>query len=204
MATPLSLGKFWTAANVLSLFRVALAAPVVPLVLQERNPTWILGLILLAALTDWFDGRVARWSDTVSNWGKILDPLCDKAAILLIGLALVLSGDLPVWFVAVVVLRDGLIVAGSTVLARRIGEVKMSMRSGKVAVTAMAITLLAALLGADEPVMNFCIWATVVLMTYSFALYLGRYISLVRAAGAAVGDDSSASAQLADTHLAKE
>ena len=188
----------------LSLFRVALAAPVVPLVLQERNPTWILGLILLAALTDWFDGRVARWSDTVSNWGKILDPLCDKAAILLIGLALVLSGDLPVWFVAVVVLRDGLIVAGSTVLARRIGEVKMSMRSGKVAVTAMAITLLAALLGADEPVMNFCIWATVVLMTYSFALYLGRYISLVRAAGAAVGDDSSASAQLADTHLAKE
>lgn len=204
MAPPLTLGKFWTAANVLSLFRVALAAPVVPLVLQERNPTWILGLILLAALTDWFDGKVARWSNTVSNWGKILDPLCDKAAILLIGLALVLNGDLPVWFVAVVVLRDGLIVAGSTVLARKIGEVKMSMRSGKVAVTAMAVTLLAALLRADQPVMDFCIWATVVIMTYSFALYLVRYISLVRAAGAAAGDDSPASAKLADPHLAKE
>lgn len=185
----------------LSLLRVGLAAPVVPLVLQERNPTWILGLILLAALTDWFDGKVARWSNTVSNWGKILDPLCDKAAILLIGLALVLRGDLPIWFVGAVVLRDGLIVAGSAVLARKIGDVKMSMSSGKVAVTAMAITLLAALLRADEPVMDFCLWATVVLMTYSFVLYLGRYVSLVRAGGvapAATGDDSPALPDLTD------
>ena len=199
MATPITLGKFWTAANVLSLLRVALATPVVPLVLKESDPTWILGLILLAALTDWFDGKVARWSNTVSNWGKILDPLCDKAAILLIGLALVLRGDLDAWFVAVVVLRDGLIVAGSAVLARRIGQVKMSMRSGKVAVTAMAITLLAALLRLDDSMMDYCIWATVVLMIYSFALYLRRYIALVRAGG-----NVPANPGLSDTGLANQ
>ena len=174
------LGKFWTVANVLSLLRAALAIPVALLILQEAPVAWILGLILLSALTDWFDGNLARWSRTVSNWGKVLDPLCDKAAILIISLALVLRGDLPVWFVGAVILRDVLIVTGSIPLTKRIGEVKMSIQSGKIAVTAMAITILAGLLQADPPVMEACIWTTLVLMAYSFALYLVRYFKLVR------------------------
>ena len=174
------LGKFWTIANMLSLIRVVLAIPVTYLILVDGSVGWILGLIVLAGLTDWFDGHLARWSHTVSNWGKVLDPLCDKAAAILISVALVVRGDLPVWFVGIIALRDGLIVLGSVLLTRRIGEVKMSIWWGKVAVTALAVTLLAALLKADAPVMQFCIWFTLAMMLYSFTLYVLRYLRLWR------------------------
>ena len=157
-----------------------MAIPIGVLIVQDASEELIFGLILLAGLTDWLDGKLARWSRSVSNWGKVLDPLCDKVAIFVISLALVLDGTLPLWFALVVVARDLLIVLGSIVLTRRIGEVQMSIRSGKVAVTAMAVTILAALLGADSPIMNFCIGSTVALMTYSFILYIARFVSLVR------------------------
>ena len=177
---PLRLGTFWTLANLMSLLRAVLAVPVGLLILRDASTEWILGLILLAGLTDWLDGNIARWSKSVSTWGKVLDPLCDKVAILIISLALVVSGELPLWFALLVVVRDLLIVLGSFVLTRKIGEVQMSIRSGKVAVTAMALTILAALLRADDPVMSFCIWGTVILMAYSFSLYIARFVSLIR------------------------
>ena len=178
------LGQFWTVANMLSLFRVVLAIPITYLILVDGWVGWILGLILLAGLTDWFDGKVARLSHTVSNWGKVLDPLSDKAAMLMVSVALVIRGDLPIWFVGIIMVREVLTVLGSVLLTRRISEVKMSTWSGKVAITAMAVTVLAALLKADAPILQFCIWLTLALMLYSFALYLLRYLKLWRTAPA--------------------
>lgn len=176
------LGKFWTAANFLSLLRVLIAVPITILILTSGSVTLIVVLLLLAAITDWFDGYLARWSKTVSNWGKVLDPLCDKAAVLLISVALVIHGDLPLWFVGLVLLRDVLIVVGSVVLTRRISEVKMSIWWGKLAVSAMALTLLAAILRADEPILQTCIWVTTALMLTSYAIYTIRFIRLIRTA----------------------
>lgn len=175
------LGKFWTAANFLSLLRVLIAIPITILILTSGSVRLIVVLLLLAAITDWFDGNLARWSKTVSNWGKVLDPLCDKAAVLLVSAALAINGDLPLWFVGLVVLRDVLIVAGSIVLTRRISEVKMSIWWGKLAVSAMALTLLAAILRADEPILQTCIWVTTVLMLISYAIYAVRFVRLLRA-----------------------
>ena len=174
------LGKFWTVANILSLFRVVLAFPVTYLILVDGSVAWILGLILLAVLTDWFDGNLARWSHTVSNWGKVLDPLCDKAAAILVTVALVIRGDLPIWFVGIIALRDILIVIGSIMLTRRVSEVFMSIWWGKVAVTALAVTVLAALLKADPPILQFCIWLTLALMLYAFVLYVLRFLRMWR------------------------
>jgi len=182
------LGQFWTVANMLSLARVVLAIPVTYLILIDGSVGWILGLILLAGLTDWFDGNLARWSHTVSNWGKVLDPLSDKTAMLMVSVALVIRGDLPIWFVGIIALREMLIVVGSVLLTRRISEVKMSMWWGKVAITAMAVTVLAALLKADPPVLQFCIWLTLALMLYSFTLYNLRYLRLWRTGREAPAD----------------
>ena len=165
----------------LSLFRIVLAIPITYLILIDGSVGWILGLILLAGLTDWFDGHLARWSHTVSNWGKVLDPLSDKATALMVSGALVIRGDLPIWFVGIVMVRDVLIVLGSVLLTRRIGQVQMSIWWGKVALTALAVTVLAALLKADPPILRFCIWLTVALMLYSFVFYLLRYRKLWRA-----------------------
>ena len=176
------LGKFWTVANFLSLLRVVIAIPITILILTSGSVTLIVVLLLLAAITDWFDGTLARWSKTVSNWGKVLDPLCDKAAVLLISVALVIHGDLPLWFVGLVVLRDVLIVVGSVVLTRRISEVKMSVWWGKLAVSAMALKIPAAIFLGDEPILQTCIWVTTALMLISYAIYTVRFIHLVRVA----------------------
>lgn len=174
------LGRFWTIANMLSMLRLVLVVPITYLILTDGPLTWLFGLILLALVTDWFDGRVARWSRTVSEWGKVLDPLADKVAGAAVVLALVVRGTLPLWFLSVIVARDVAIILGGVVLARRTGQVVMSAWMGKVAVTALALTVLAALLRADEPILTTCIWITTGLMVYSFVLYAARFARLMR------------------------
>jgi len=175
------LGRFWTLANMLSMIRLLLVVPIAYLILTDGPLGWLFSLILLALMTDWFDGRVARWSGTVSEWGKVLDPLADKAAGAAIVMALVVRGSLPVWFLSVLVLRDALIVLGGVVLARRTGQVVMSAWMGKVAVTALSVTVLAALMRADVPVLLYCVWITTALMGYSFVLYALRFVRLMKA-----------------------
>ena len=174
------LGKFWTAANMLSIVRLILVVPITYLILTDGSLSWLFGLIALAVVTDWFDGRVARWSKTVSEWGKVLDPLADKVAAAAVVIALVINGVLPAWFLAVSVSRDIIIVGGGVLLARKTGRVVMSVWMGKVAVTALAITVLAALMRADEPVLQACVWITTGLLVYSFILYAVRFTHLMR------------------------
>ncbi len=180
------LGKFWTAANILSLSRVVLAVPATYLTLagaylfEGVAGTWLFVLILLMILTDWFDGKLARWSHTVSNWGKVLDPLADKFAALALILALVIRGSLPVWFLGFVLARDVVLVLGAVLIRRRIGHVVMSIWWGKVAVNALALTVLVSLLDPDPPVLQVFIWLTVALMLYAFVLYVFQGLRLWR------------------------
>jgi len=148
------------------------------------GPTsWLLGLIVVAAITDWFDGRLARWSHTVSDWGKVLDPLADKVMAVAVTGALVfrpVEPTLPLWFAALVLGRDATIVTGGILVAKRTNKVVMSLWAGKVAVTALAVTVVAALLRADPPVMQACIWITTALLLYSLGLYVLRGLRVRR------------------------
>jgi len=168
----------------LSMVRLVLVFPVMWLILVDGGLLWIMSLVLVAVATDYFDGRVARWSHTESAWGKVLDPLADKMAAGLVVLALVIRGMLPTWFVVLIIVRDLLILGGGVLISRRTGEVPASMWAGKIAVTATAITILAALLRADPEVLRFCLLATTVLLGWSFLRYMGRYTAImVRGAG---------------------
>ncbi|HEX7070342.1 MAG TPA: CDP-alcohol phosphatidyltransferase family protein, partial [Rhodothermales bacterium] len=177
------LGKFWTVANALSLVRLLLVIPVTYLILTGGSAAYLWALLAAVVVSDFFDGRVARWSHTVSEWGKVLDPLADKAAAIAVTLALVVRNTeptIPIWFVALVAGRDVLIVLGGFWLARKRSVVVMSTMTGKIAVTAIALTIVATLLGADPDVMAFCIWTTTVLLIVSFVAYATRYVRLMR------------------------
>ena len=188
------LGRFWTVANVLSLFRLILVVPVTYLILVDGPRAWLFGLLLFGAATDWVDGRVARWSGTVSEWGKVLDPLADKAAAAMIVMALVVRGSLPPWFLALIVVRDSTIVLGGVVLARRTGHVAMSAWSGKVAVTVLSLTVLAALFQVEPPVLQIGVWATSALLVLSATQYLLRMLRLLRGDAPEEGDFAETSA----------
>ncbi len=176
-------GRFWTMPNVLSMMRLVLIIPMVWLIVTEGSLFWIMIIVVLAIASDYFDGRIARWSNSVSEWGKVLDPFADKVGGGAVIAALTIQGSLPWWFLIAMASRDFVIFIGGGILRAKTGQIVMSMWSGKVAVTAVAITALAALLRADPPVLEFCLWASTVLLAYSFLRYMVRFFSILGSAG---------------------
>jgi CDP-diacylglycerol--glycerol-3-phosphate 3-phosphatidyltransferase len=171
------LGTYWTVPNVLSTIRIGLVIPIAYLVWIDGPFGWLVGLVVLAVLSDWFDGRIARWTRTVSEWGKVLDPIADKLGALLIVTAFTFRGvdpQFPFWFFGLIIGRDVLIVLGGLLVARYTGGIATSTWMGKAAVTWLAITVLAGILRADAPILEFCLWITAGLMVASFLIYLFR------------------------------
>ncbi|WP_169944112.1 CDP-diacylglycerol--glycerol-3-phosphate 3-phosphatidyltransferase [Microbispora sp. H11081] len=104
----------WNIANVLTIARLAIV-PVFIVFMFAEGQAWrlaALGVFLLASLTDQLDGWLARKYALITDFGKIADPIADKA---LIGAALVsLSwlGEVPWWVTLVIIARE----AGVTLL----------------------------------------------------------------------------------------
>ena len=71
----------------------------------------VAGAILLGFLgaTDWVDGQLARRLGQVSNLGKLLDPTADRLLVVAGVIAAILSHAIPIWLVAVVLLREILV-----------------------------------------------------------------------------------------------
>ena len=185
------LGRFWTIPNMLSIARIFLTIPITYLILTDGSIVWILSLIALAVCTDWFDGVVARWAKSVSEWGKVLDPLADKISASSVVLALVIQNKIPLWFLLVIVTRDILILIGGAVAAHRLRVVLMSNLWGKVAVFMLSVTVLWALLEADRPLFQISMWITTVLFVFSFVLYVIRFIDVMSGNQLKNGEDES-------------
>ncbi len=190
------MGTFWTAANMLSLSRVVLVVPIAGLVYSGGAIGLTFALIGVAIATDWFDGRVARWSDTVSEWGKVLDATADKLAAAAVTLALLLrpaeaGPSLPLWFVALAIARDVLLATGGLVQSRRLGRFTSSLWSGKVAVTALAVTVTAALLKAPGAIMEALVGLTAAVMAYSIVKYGVRFVAILRHGAGALETDGT-------------
>lgn len=108
LAAPLSPASAWNIANALTVFRLALV-PVFCIALfwdggHQDGWRWVaFGVFAVASYTDRIDGQIARSRNLVTAFGKLADPIADKAltGAALIGLSLL--GDLP-WYVTVVVL----------------------------------------------------------------------------------------------------
>jgi CDP-diacylglycerol--glycerol-3-phosphate 3-phosphatidyltransferase len=129
--------KILTLSNALSLLRIVLFLPFV--YFYERDEKVIaFVVVLLAIATDWFDGRAARWTNTVSELGKVLDPLADKLSAALMGLYLLYRGELPLWFVALVVVRDAIIFLGGIYAKQKKHVITTSLPAGKWAVGFLA------------------------------------------------------------------
>ncbi len=98
-----------TLANWITLSRLVVAPVIIGWLAVDHAAVsrWgCLGLFLVAALTDWLDGYVARRWNQVSDLGKILDPLVDKLLVLAPLLALVQLQLIPAWSVFLILLRE--------------------------------------------------------------------------------------------------
>ncbi|MEY2529039.1 MAG: CDP-diacylglycerol---glycerol-3-phosphate 3-phosphatidyltransferase [Verrucomicrobiota bacterium] len=87
-------------------------------------------VFLLAGVTDFFDGEVARRYGSVTNFGKLMDPLVDKIMMAAAFISLVPLGAIPAWAATAVVARDFLI-TGLRLMASARGQVLPAERLGK-------------------------------------------------------------------------
>lgn len=102
---------FSTFANTLSVIRIVLSPVFLLLIIVDNSllRQISLAVFLVAALTDWYDGVIARRSGTVTNLGKFLDPLADKFLTSSAFIAFALLHYVYWWMVIVIVFRDLLI-----------------------------------------------------------------------------------------------
>ena len=94
--------------NQLTVLRIILTPIFFILLLSEDTllKQIALGIFLLAAITDWYDGWLARKFNYITNWGKVWDPLADKILTSAAFIALVILGIVELWMVVVILLRD--------------------------------------------------------------------------------------------------
>ena len=124
--------------NVLTVMRIMLVPVLVVALLGNTPEGDVLAAIVfaLASLTDFIDGYLARTRDSITNFGKLMDPLADKLLIIAALISLVSLHRLPAWIamviitreLAVTVLRLGATQAGVVIAASMFGKVKTCLQ----------------------------------------------------------------------------
>ncbi|MCF8240042.1 MAG: CDP-diacylglycerol--glycerol-3-phosphate 3-phosphatidyltransferase [Melioribacteraceae bacterium] len=104
--------------NQLTVLRIILTPVFVYLFLSEEPllKQISLGVFIIAAITDWYDGWLARKFNYITNWGKFLDPLADKILTSAAFLAFVFLDVLDLWMVLIIIIRD-MVITGIRVFA---------------------------------------------------------------------------------------
>jgi cardiolipin synthase len=109
--------------NILTAFRLLLVPPVVVLMLKDEFMPALV-LFAVAGFSDAVDGFLARRYNWTSRIGGLMDPLADKLLMVSSYLTLGWLGLLPVWLVALVIVRDLVIVTGAVIYNARIEQVE--------------------------------------------------------------------------------
>src|SRR5882757_3342296 len=101
--------RVWTVPNLLSMLRLAGVPVFLWLVLGPQADAWALVLLMVAGVTDYLDGYLARRLGQTSQLGQILDPVADRLYILAVVIGLALRDIVPWWFAVILPLRDVLL-----------------------------------------------------------------------------------------------
>lgn len=105
---------------------------------------------VLASLTDWLDGALARKYQLITNFGILMDPLADKILTCSAFIAFVGSGYLPAWMVVIVVGRE-LAITGLRLLAASKNLVLAAERFGKHKTISQMVAIIAILVMVSYP-----------------------------------------------------
>ncbi len=141
--------------NLLSASRLFATILVFALVLVNQPWAFLLATVLfvLASLTDFFDGYLARRLRLVSSFGAFLDLTADKVFVSAILIALVQIGLVPAWMVFVIVTREFLVTSLRSIAAEKGKKIPASIWGKQktfITLVAMAVLLLAKGLGAHQ------------------------------------------------------
>jgi len=185
----------WTLANCLTYGRLVAVPVVVALLFWPDEPSarfGALGVYILAAITDYLDGYVARTYDQSSALGRMLDPIADKLLVAACLLMLAADQTIQSWtlWAAIVILCREILVSG---LREYLAELKVGVPVSRVAKWKTTLQLIA--IGflvagpAGESILPGTIWAGTALLWIAAALTLYTGWDYMRAGIKHVIDD---------------
>ncbi|MGW7073705.1 CDP-diacylglycerol--glycerol-3-phosphate 3-phosphatidyltransferase [Streptomyces sp. NPDC054866] len=201
-AAAVNQASVWNVANLLTVIRLLLVPGFVMLLLADGGydpawRAWAWAAFAVAMITDLFDGHLARTYNLVTDFGKIADPIADKAIMGAALICLSYLGDLPWWVTGVILGRE----LGITLLrfwVIRFGVIPAS-RGGKMKTlwqgTAAGMYVLA--LTGPLATLRFWVMAVAVVLTVLTGLDYVRQAILLRRQGLAEAREASAASAAA-------
>ena len=164
--------------NKLTLARVIMVPFFILAFLKGYYPVSLV-LFCAASVTDYFDGKIARERNLVTNFGKIMDPLADKILVYS-ALCLFIESDLIRAWMLILILAREFIIAGMRTVAASEGRVLAAGMSGKIKTVLQMFAVIAYLLALSVPKVqttvmlaaNIIFWAALVMTVYSGCEYV--------------------------------
>ncbi|MFI9615278.1 CDP-diacylglycerol--glycerol-3-phosphate 3-phosphatidyltransferase [Streptomyces sp. NPDC052023] len=189
-AAAVNQASVWNIANLLTMLRLLLVPGFVALMLADGgyDPAWrslAWAAFAIAMITDLFDGHLARTYNLVTDFGKIADPIADKAIMGAALICLSALGDLPWWVTAVILGRElgitllrFLVIRYGVIPASRGGKLKTLTQGVAVGMYVLALTGWLATL-------RFWVMAAAVVLTVATGLDYVRQAIVLRRQGIA-------------------
>lgn len=139
-------------------------------------------IFLIAALSDFVDGYIARKQNLITNFGKFMDPLADK---LLVSAALICFVEfdlLPSWIAFIIIARE-FIISGFRLVASDNGVVIAASWWGKIKTNLQMIMSVMLIINLDNPIINILeqivIYLALILTIISLVDYIVKNISIL-------------------------
>ncbi|WP_283678613.1 CDP-diacylglycerol--glycerol-3-phosphate 3-phosphatidyltransferase [Lentilactobacillus sp. Marseille-Q4993] len=129
LALPSMLGSFTVAGTVLTTQRLIAAI-----------------IFVVASLTDFLDGQIARRNHLVTNFGKFADPLADKMLVITAFVFLVELNMAPAWVIAIIICRELAVTGLRLIVVENDGEVIAAAWPGKIKTTTQMLAIIILLL----------------------------------------------------------
>ena len=180
--------RILTVPNAISVARLAGVPVFLWLVLGPQLDGWAVALLIVAGVSDWLDGKIARAWNQQSRLGQVLDPAADRLYIAATVIGLAVRGIIPWWLVGLLVAREVMLGAALLVLRQRgYGPLQVSL-VGKTATLCLLYAFPLLFLGSDSgPLAQaariigwaFAIWGSA-LYWWAAGLYLVQTARLTR------------------------
>ena len=147
----------------------------------DANRYISLALFVVASVTDWFDGYLARKNNLVTNFGKFMDPLADKLLVCSAMICMIELNRLPAWFVIIIIGRE-FIISGFRLIAAENGIVIAANYWGKFKTASQMIMFILLILHFDGifvTLEQLFIWLSLALTIISLITYIWQNKSVL-------------------------
>lgn len=176
-----------THPNTLTLFRIASAPIIVVLLMMPNRWTAMLSGVVfsIAAVTDYFDGYLARRYGLVSNLGKVMDPVADKLMVSSAMIMLSALGWMPAWIACIIIGRELAVTGLRNIIAQNKMDVSASSlgkyKTGFQIAAIIPLMFHYPVFGLDlQAVGLVLLWCALVFTLWSGADYFLRFRKLLR------------------------